>query len=45
MLLEELGFPKIEDENMDKVYVKQGYVPLEDLQAIDDIPMVTENGT
>lgn len=45
-ILEELGFPKIEDDPlMDKVYVKTGYVLLDDIGTpIEPLPVVTPNG-
>lgn len=37
-VLEAFNFGRIDDEIMDKVYVKSGYTALEDIQPIPDIP-------
>lgn len=45
MILEEMGFPTIEDDPlMEKVYVKTGYQLLDDLQPVDPIDVTNESG-
>lgn len=45
MILEEMGFPTVEDDpNMDKVYVKSGYTPIDDFEVLPPIDPVTDNG-
>lgn len=45
MILEEMGFPTVEDDPlMDKVYVKTGYTLLDDMQPVEPIDLETPNG-
>lgn len=40
-ILEATGFGKQEDPLLDKVYIKQGYTPIDEMGLIKDIPMPT----
>jgi hypothetical protein len=44
LIMESFNYGKIEDPNMDKVYVKTGYTDLESIQSIGDIEPVTPDG-
>jgi len=43
LIMNEFGFGKMDDPMMDKVYIKQGYQPIEDLSI--DLPLTGDYGT
>lgn len=43
-ILEAFNYGKSEDPNMNKYFVKTGYVDLESLLSIDDLPVITPDG-